>query len=386
MSRNSDKPAGARKNYRDHDGDDRRARRDGDGQGDSRQSQQSRQPHQANRTDRSDHSDRSGRAQDGHSQSRRSDRSDSRPASADSRHDQTEKPRGQGADNRGRQWNDKGHDRGYDRGNDRGRQQQHQPPRTQEAAYVDPSEPVRLNKALALAGICSRRAADELIAQGAVGVNGQTVTTAGVKVVLNKDVVTVNGVTVNLNMSRQTFTYVMANKPVRVVTTVKDPQGRTTILDLLPPEMKKARLFPVGRLDFFSEGLILLTDDGDLTYRLTHPKWHLPKVYRVRIRGAVADSALRTMRSGMTLAEGEELAPVKVNVLREENGVTTLEMHLMQGINRQIRRMCRDLDLTILSLKRFRHGPLDLGNLDKGKARFLDENEVSLLRRATGLE
>lgn len=358
MSRNSDKPAGARKNYRDNESGDRRARRDGESSGGSRQTQD-----------------------DGRPQSRRNGRPDFRPDSRphsrsdspDPRYDNAQRPqRGSGADNRGSQWNDKA--------------RQSQPPQAQQAAYADPSEPVRLNKALALAGICSRRAADELIAQGAVGVNGQTVTTAGVKVVLNKDVVTVNGVTVNLNMSRQTYTYVMANKPVRVVTTVKDPQGRTTILDLLPPEMKKARLFPVGRLDFFSEGLILLTDDGDLTYRLTHPKWHLPKVYRVRIRGEVADSALRTMRSGMTLAEGEELAPVKVNVLREENGVTTLEMHLMQGINRQIRRMCRDLDLTILSLKRFRHGPLDLGNLDKGKARFLDENEVSLLRRATGLE
>ncbi len=247
-------------------------------------------------------------------------------------------------------------------------------------------EPVRLNKALAAAGICSRRAADDLIVQGAVSVNGSVVTTPGVKVTVGKDAVAVNGVGVTLDVSRTTFTYVVINKPVRVVTTVNDPQGRTTVLDLLPQEMKNARLFPVGRLDFFSEGLLLLTDDGELTYRLTHPKWHLPKVYRVRVRGKVADTALRTMRSGMTLSEGEELAPVKVNVLREERGVTTLELHLIQGVNRQIRRMCRDLDLTILSLKRFRHGPIDLGNLDRGAARFLDHSEIALLRRATGLE
>ena len=112
----------------------------------------------------------------------------------------------------------------------------------------------------------------------------------------------------------------------------------------------------------------------------------VPKVYRVRVRGSVSDAALRTMRSGMTLSEGETLAPIKVNVLRQDNGATTLEMHLFQGVNRQIRRMCRDLDLTILSLRRFRHGPIDLGNLERGKFRFLDENEVAMLRRATGLE
>lgn len=339
MPRNSDKPSGARRNYREQaEGEKRPAHRRGE----------SGQP-------------RSGRdggpQRDGHFRSERKG-PQNRPAKAE------------------------GYDKPY--------VQESQSPKTPReqapASYMNPDEPVRLNKALALAGICSRRAADDLIAQGAVGINGKVVTTPGVKVVLSKDVVTVNGVTVNLNTSRQTFTYVIVNKPVRVVTTVKDPQGRTTILDILPSEMKDARLFPVGRLDFFSEGLLLLTDDGDLTYRLTHPKWHLPKVYRVRIRGTVPDSALKTMRSGMTLAEGEELAPVKVNVLREENGVTTLELHLMQGINRQIRRMCRDLNLTILSLKRFRHGPLDLGNLDKGKARYLDATEIAMLRRATGLE
>ncbi|GFM35477.1 pseudouridine synthase [Desulfovibrio psychrotolerans] len=251
---------------------------------------------------------------------------------------------------------------------------------------VMPDEPVRVNKALAAAGICSRRAADDLIAQGAVSINGQVVTTPGVKVMPGKDVLAVNGVAVNLLGQTRSFAYIIMNKPARVVTTVKDPQGRTTVLDLLPAELKNGRLYPVGRLDFFSEGLLLLTDDGEMTYRLTHPKWHLTKVYRVRVRGSVPDSALKIMRSGMTLAEGEKLAPVKVNVLREENDITTLEMHLMQGVNRQIRRMCRDLGLTILSLKRFRQGPLDLGNLERGKFRMLDEAEVSLLRRSAGLE
>lgn len=258
-------------------------------------------------------------------------------------------------------------------------------PQPEQAAALS-DEPVRVNKALAAAGICSRRAADELIAQGAVSINGQVVTTPGIKVVPGKDVLAVNGVTVNLLGQTRSFAYIIMNKPARVVTTVKDPQGRTTVLDLLPAELKNGRLYPVGRLDFFSEGLLLLTDDGEMTYRLTHPKWHLTKVYRVRVRGSVPDSALKIMRSGMTLAEGEQLAPVKVNVLREENDITTLELHLMQGVNRQIRRMCRDLGLTILSLKRFRQGPLDLGNLDRGKFRMLDEAEISLLRRSAGLE
>ncbi len=249
----------------------------------------------------------------------------------------------------------------------------------------DNGEAIRLNKALAAAGICSRRAADALIERGAVSINGERVESPGVRVFPGKDVVAVNGVPVNLHSAEEGFQYIMLNKPARVVTTAKDPQGRTTVLDLLPESMRSARLFPVGRLDFFSEGLLLLTDDGELTYRLTHPKWHLPKVYRLRIRGKVDEAALRTMRSGMTLEEGEHLAPVEVRVVREEQGTTTLEMTLIQGVNRQIRRMCRDLNITVLTLRRLHIGPVSLTGLERGKARVLTSEETLALRQAVGL-
>lgn len=246
---------------------------------------------------------------------------------------------------------------------------------------------VRINKALADAGVCSRRAADELIAQGAVSVNGFPVTSPGMKLRPGKDSLSVNGrkITIAAPATRN-FTYLLMNKPIEIVTTVKDPEGRRTVIDLLPPFQRKKRLFPVGRLDFYSEGLLILTDDGDLTHRLTHPSWHLDKVYEVRLRGAVSDEALNTMRRGMTLAEGEELAPVEIFIRRHNEDQTVITMTLVQGINRQIRRMCRDLGLTILKLRRIRQGNLELGNLPSGTIRLLTPEEITELRASVGLE
>lgn len=249
------------------------------------------------------------------------------------------------------------------------------------------SAPVRINKALAMAGVCSRRAADELVAQGLVAVNGQTVTEAGTKVDPARDRITVRGEAVGLDESGpEALVYVLLNKPTQVVTTASDPQGRKTVLDLLPGEFSGVRLFPVGRLDFFSQGLILLTNDGELANRLTHPRWHLPKVYRVTVRGDVSDRALDIMRGGMTLAEGEKLAPVEVTVAKRQAGTVQLEMTLIQGLNRQIRRMCRDLRLTVLRLERVAQGPVSLGKLREGQARALSSDEVAALYRAVGLE
>lgn len=241
------------------------------------------------------------------------------------------------------------------------------------------SDPIRLNKALALAGVASRRGADELIEQGLVTVNGRAVDGPGLKIDPNKDAVAVRGKVVRFPQSEHV--YVLLNKPVQTVTTVKDPQGRTTVLDILPPELKKRRLFPVGRLDFFSEGLLILTSDGDLAHALMHPSMHQDKVYEVVVRGKVPEAALSTMRDGMTLAEGEKLAPVAVTSKPLSGGRTLLSMTLSQGINRQIRRMCRDLGLTVLSLKRVQQGPLSLGNLPPGKARNLSPAEVAALQK-----
>ena len=246
---------------------------------------------------------------------------------------------------------------------------------------------LRLNKALASAGVCSRRAADELIAAGKVLVNNLPAS-PGQQVIPHLDQITVNGTPVLFDDEGEAHTYILLHKPIQVVCTAKDPQGRETVLDILPSQWRSTRIYPVGRLDYFSEGLLLLTDDGELTFRLTHPGWHMPRVYEVKVRGEVTEAKLARMRAGMTLQEGETLAPIEVEIkLREgrEGEDTILLLTLHQGINRQIRRMCRDLDLTILYLRRIKMGPLNLGSLGKGLARILSEEEVAELLQAVGL-
>lgn len=269
----------------------------------------------------------------------------------------------------------------------------HQPRRSSISRYEEAGEqdsPVaegtRLNKALAAAGVCSRRQADVLIERGEVRVNGRVVTELGLRVDPALDRIEVSGRTLPQADSRTAgHTYVLMHKPVSVVTTVSDPQQRTTVIDLLPRELKGRRLFPVGRLDFFSEGLLLLTDDGELTNRLTHPRWHLPKVYHVHVRGVVSPETFRIMESGMTLAEGERLAPVRVRQIGHDERSIILEMTLHQGLNRQIRRMCRDLGLTVLKLVRVQQGPIALEDLPVGSCRPLSAVEISALKKAVGL-
>lgn len=247
-------------------------------------------------------------------------------------------------------------------------------------------EETRLNKALADAGVCSRRGADALIFAGQVYINGRRAESPGERV-LPEDSLVVQGRRV-ARKPRESC-WLMLHKPARVVSTVNDPQGRETVLDFVPEPWAKRRLYPVGRLDYFSEGLLLLTDDGALAHRLMHPRWHLPKIYHVLVRperdARSVEKALSLMARGMTLAEGERLAPVDIRVLDSKEQRLTLEMTLRQGINRQIRRMCRDADFTILRLKRVQEGPLRLGNLPSGQARPLTEEERIALRRAVGL-
>lgn len=245
-------------------------------------------------------------------------------------------------------------------------------------------ELIRINKFLAKAGVASRRGADALVADGRVSVNGKAVDSAGFKVNPATDKVAVDGKPVG-GPADENIT-ILLHKPTQVVTTVNDPQGRKTVMDLLPEKIRKARPFPVGRLDFFSEGLLIMTTDGDLCHRLTHPRYHLPKVYNVTIRGKVSDFAIRTMEKGMTLSEGEELAPVKIKARNPVAGTQVIEMTLMQGVNRQIRRMFRDLDLTILRLHRVAQGPLRLERtLKAGNWRELTKDELSKLKKAVGL-
>ena len=252
--------------------------------------------------------------------------------------------------------------------------------RNQSAQEPENQDGVRLNKAIAATGHCSRRKADELILAGRVTVAGQPEVNPA-RHVLPFESIAVDG---RVLSAPQAFTYLMLNKPVHVVCTVSDPEGRPTVLGCLTAEYKALRLYPVGRLDYFSEGLLLMTNDGQLAQRLTHPRHHQPKTYEVLVRGTVPDEALKIMRRGMRLAEGDELLPVDVTA-QPVSGNTLLQMVLRQGLNRQIRRMCRDLDLTILRLCRVAQGALRLGDLASGKARPLTEAEIARLRESAGL-
>ncbi len=235
---------------------------------------------------------------------------------------------------------------------------------------------VRINKALADAGVCSRRKAEELIAAGKVFVNGERVTNLGHKVQPH-DELRVDG---QILARKDKLTYLLLHKPVQTMCTAHDPEGRTTIFDVLPSEWRHKRLFTVGRLDYFSEGLLLLTDDGHFAQKLAHPRYHLPKIYEVLVRGDVYEQDLDRMEAGMTLQEGEVLAPVRARVLRRFERSTLLELTLFQGINRQICRMCRDLNMTILKLVRVAQGPIEL-DIPSGEVRALRNHELQALQK-----
>jgi 23S rRNA pseudouridine2605 synthase len=251
---------------------------------------------------------------------------------------------------------------------------------------MDKNSPLRLNKALADAGVCSRRQADALITAGRVTVNAVPVTELGVKITPGRDKLAVDGKPVTLKTDADTPLTLVLHKQPGVVTTARDPEGRPTVFDNLPAQCRSRRLFSVGRLDYFSEGLLLLTTDGELAFRLAHPRWHVPKSYLVTVRGHVTAKTLETMAGGMTLAEGERLAPVRTRITARLGADRfVLELELAQGVNRQIRRMCRDLDLTVLKLVRIAQGPIMLGDLPPGKCRELAASELAALRRLVSL-
>jgi len=229
--------------------------------------------------------------------------------------------------------------------------------------------------------VASRRAADELIASGAVRVNGRVPPPAGVIVDPERDRVTVSGRTVRPVTAHR---YLMLNKPLGVITTAKDESGRTTVLDVVGDEgLAGHRLFPVGRLDADSTGLLLLTDDGDLSYRLTHPRYKVPKEYVAVVGGSVSGVKLAKLRSGVELDDGMT-APADVEVLRVLPGpATELRVAISEGRHRQVRRMLLAVGNRVQSLRRVSFGPLKLGRLKVGGWRVLVDAEVEALRRAT---
>lgn len=238
----------------------------------------------------------------------------------------------------------------------------------------DSNSNIKIQKYFTDCGIMSRRAAELEIKKGNVKVNGE-VAEIGMRIDPETDVITHLGKEIR-PMSTENV-YVILNKPRGIVTTMSDEKGRFTVADLV--KGVGARVYPVGRLDMDSDGLLLLTNDGNLANTLTHPKHDIPKIYRVTVEGEISDDQLSTLRSPLVIDE-YEILPVKVDVVSREKECSILKMTLFEGRNRQIRKMCEIADLKIKRLCRIAIGELKLGELEVGKWRFLSEDEVALLR------
>lgn len=243
------------------------------------------------------------------------------------------------------------------------------------------AESMRLQKYLSQAGVASRRKAEEMMTAGRVSVNGARCTELGTKVDPDTDRIEVDGSIVSLPVN---FVYLLVNKPRGYITTLDDPQDRPIITDLLPPKMP--RVWPVGRLDWDSEGLLLMTDDGDLTHALTHPSHHVKKGYGVKLRGKISDDspALATLKDGIEL-DGEMCAPAQIAIRGFTDKHTWVEFVIEEGRNRQIRRMCEAVGWTVLRLRRIALGPLTIENVSPGDYRSLSSDEVLMLYDAAGI-
>ena len=233
----------------------------------------------------------------------------------------------------------------------------------------------RLQKYMASCGVASRRRSESMIQEGKVKVNGEVVTQLGTKIDPEQDIVEVNGKRV---LPLEIKTTVVLNKPAGYVTTAHDQFNRPSVVDLV--DIPGVRLFPIGRLDYQTTGLLLLTNDGDLSYTLTHPKKQVKKVYQALVKGAITLENVRQLEEGIVLDDGYKTAPAKVNVLSVRGGVSKVEITIHEGKNRQVRRMMDQLNLPVLKLKRVQEGPLRLGTLAEGKYRVLSEKEVELLK------
>ena len=234
------------------------------------------------------------------------------------------------------------------------------------------AQDVRLQKMLADCGVASRRKAEEMISAGEIKVNGVTAK-IGDKVDPKKDKVTVKGKPLETNVKE---IYLMLHKPRGFITTMSDEMDRKCVAELIKeiPE----RVYPVGRLDRDSEGLLLMTNDGEFANAMTHPSLHIPKTYRVTIRPSISEDQLTQLAVGMVI-DDRKTAPARVNVISQEAGRVVLEVVLYEGRNRQIRKMCEQLGLEVARLKRIAVGQLKLGMLQQGKWRMLTSEEVKKL-------
>lgn len=229
----------------------------------------------------------------------------------------------------------------------------------------------RLNKYLADCGVGSRRECDKLIADGCVKINGK-IASLGANVEEN-DSVSVNGRRVTLKTKNY---YIMLHKPKGCVTTVKDDLGRKTVMDFVDI---KARLFPVGRLDYDTEGLLILTNDGDVANKLTHPKNNVEKVYVARLSGSLTEAERQTLERGVEI-DGRKTMPARVKILAKDEHHTRVEVTITEGRNRQVKKMFESVGKEVEFLKRVAEGELRLGGLQRGKYRFLNDREIEYLK------
>ena len=236
----------------------------------------------------------------------------------------------------------------------------------------------RLQKVLAAAGLGSRRACEKIIGDGRVSVNGSIVRIQGTRVDPAVDLVEVDGIRLDTQVEPR---YFLLNKPPGYLTTLEDPHGRPTILDLFK---EKGRFFPVGRLDLESRGLLLITNNGFVAHRVTHPSFGVDKTYMVRIKGRVAPGVLKRLREGVDLEEGHT-SPARVKVVGKEGDSTVLEFVIHQGWKRQVRRMCDAVGLRVTDLMRTRLGPLSIEGLPEGKWREMSPSELGALFKTLGL-
>ncbi len=236
----------------------------------------------------------------------------------------------------------------------------------------------RIQKIMAEQGLCSRRAAEQIIAEGRVKLNGHPVR-VGDKMDPHQDVLTVDGQRIYIDNKQQLY-YIMLHKPRGYVTTASDELGRKTVMDLVGDI--PARLFPVGRLDKDSEGLLLMTNDGSFANLMMHPSSGISKLYRVTVRPRAEEFQILEMAQGVVLDDGVKTAPCVINVVVDEPGRTVMEITLKEGRNRQIRRMCEAVGLEVVRLKRSAEGSVKLGMLQPGQYRELTKQEITALRNA----
>lgn len=232
---------------------------------------------------------------------------------------------------------------------------------------------MRINKFLAGAGFGSRRKCEEYVKEGRVMCNGKVVDNLGFSV-SEKDKIIVDGKEVSYNNE---LVYIMLHKPKGVITSMSDEHNRKTVVDILPEEYKKLK--PVGRLDYDSEGLLLLTNDGNLAYVLTHPSHEIKKTYIVKVEGDVKESQLAVLRAGVVI-DGVRLSKCKVKLIEKEDKLTKLEVVISEGKNRQVRKMFEAVNLHVAFLKRTQIGDLKLGGLTRGKCRPLTSSEILYLK------